>query len=173
VSSRRRTIIVITAATIIAATIIAVIMAAIITVVITATAIIAVAGGIMVIATVVGGTKTSAIEKAEAPGFNPWRFFCDAFEILGRTMAIFASPDKPLLRVGVCCIALIVAVPAACAHGWGHRTKYRMYSCSCTAITIKMGREARHRNTYVNINRGWLYEKVKDLDPEEEGAFLR
>ena len=88
-------------------------------------------------------------------------------------MAIFATPDKPLLRVGFCCIALMVTVPATCAHGWGHRKKYRMYSCSCTAITIKMGREARHRNTYVNINRGFFYQRVKDLDPEEEGAFLR
>jgi hypothetical protein len=88
-------------------------------------------------------------------------------------MAIFAIPDKLPVRVGSCCIALVVVLPATCTHGWGHRTKYRMHSCSCTAITIKMGREARHRNTHVNINRVFLYQRVKDLDPEEEGAFLR
>jgi hypothetical protein len=87
-------------------------------------------------------------------------------------MAIFAIPEKLLLRFGSCCIALVVVVQATCANGWGHQKKYRMSSCSCTAITIKVGREARHRNAYFNINRGFLYQRVKDLDPEEEGAFF-
>ena len=68
-SSRRRTIAVITIVAIItAATIIAVIIAAIITVVITVVMaiIIAVAGGITVIATAAGGTKSSELKSIGA-----------------------------------------------------------------------------------------------------------